>query len=70
MISRDQLKADIDRVDERNIEVLHKIILALAKPASQSESSSRLDQTDPLKGSVTFERDILSPIGDDWSAEQ
>jgi len=24
----------------------------------------------PLKGSVTFEKDILSPVGDEWDADQ
>ena len=69
MITREQLKAEIDLVDETQIEVLHKIIRALIKPVSQSPDEIQTTQTDLLKGSVTFEKDILSPIDEQWSAD-
>lgn len=68
MITRDQLKNEIDRVDESSIEVLHKIILALANPRkSDSAAGLSADQTNPLKGTVVFEKDIVSPLDDAWS---
>ena len=70
MITREQLAADIALVDEANIEVLHKIILALKAPKSQLPADHQRVHGNPLKNSVTFEKDILSPIGEAWSADQ
>ncbi|MEA3644297.1 MAG: hypothetical protein VBE63_30890 [Lamprobacter sp.] len=41
--------------------------LALEALASPSKNAS---MTNPLKGSVTFEKDIVSPIDLDWNAIQ
>jgi hypothetical protein len=71
MITREQLKIEVDSVDDSNIEVLHKIILALSKNDDQliaHPQQSRL--INPLKGSVVFESDLISPIDEVWEAEQ
>jgi len=70
MITREQLKAEVDHVDDGNIEVLHQIILALAKKEVHSGIQPSSNTGNPLKGSVNFEKDIISPIGDEWSAAQ
>jgi len=70
MITRQQLLADIDLVDEANIEVLHKIILALKAAKTLNSTSDRSEHPNPLKNSVTFEKDILAPIGDEWSVDR
>jgi hypothetical protein len=70
MITREQLVADIDLVDDANIEVLHKIILALKAAKTPTQTGERPGHQNPLKNSVTFEKDILSPIDDEWSADR
>lgn len=70
MITREQLSADIALLDEANIEVLHKIILALNAANHQAPAVPSPVQCNPLKDSVTFEADIISPIDAEWNAIQ
>ncbi|PSF37219.1 hypothetical protein C7H19_10890 [Aphanothece hegewaldii CCALA 016] len=70
MINREQLKLEIDSIDERHIEVLHRIILALKQPLLTSTLTEKTSEINPLKGSVTFEHDLVSPIDMSWDAEQ
>ncbi|WP_394752290.1 hypothetical protein [Crenothrix sp.] len=70
MISREQLKHDIDSVNEAHIETLHRIILALKQPLSSVTSVTSPKEPNPLKGSVIFEQDLMTPIGDSWNVEQ
>jgi hypothetical protein len=68
MIDREQLKLEIDSVDDTNIEVLHRIVLALKTP-TLTYSDSQKNYINPLKGSILFEDDIISPIDVIWDAE-
>ena len=70
MITREQLVADISLVDEANIEVLHKIILALQARKTHTRTDALPADGNLLKNSVTFEKDILAPIGDEWSVDR
>jgi hypothetical protein len=70
MINREQLKHEIDSVNEAHIETLHRIILALRQPLSLVTSSALSHEPNPLKDSVIFEQDLLAPIGDLWDVEQ
>jgi hypothetical protein len=70
MISREQLKVEIDSVDDTHIEVLHRIILALKTPNLTPINPTRKSEINPLKGSILFEDDIISPIDATWNAEQ
>ena len=70
MISREQLKLEIDAVDDTHIEVLHQIILSLRTPILTSISSSQERDINPLKNSILFEGDIISPIDITWDAAQ
>ncbi len=70
MITRDQLKTDLDGVAESHFEVLHRIITALKPAVAQGAPVPDGPEENPLKGSVTFENDILSPINELWSAER
>ncbi len=68
MISREQLKLEIDLVDDKNIEILHRIILAL-KADFVIQSKPQKQYINPLKNSIRSERDIISPIDIDWDVE-
>jgi hypothetical protein len=70
MISREQLKLEIDSVDDTHIEVLHRIILSLRTPVLTSVNSSQDSSINPLKNSILFEGDIISPIDTTWDAAQ
>lgn len=63
MLDREQLKNEIDRVSEQNLETLYQIILLFQKlnPAELSDSTVRSVEN-PLKNSITFENDLISPI--------
>jgi hypothetical protein len=68
MINREQLKLAIDLIDDTHLEILHRILLAFRNPHSTSAKFS--GETNPLKGSITFESDIISPIDMSWEVEQ
>ncbi len=70
MISREQLKLEIDSVDATHIEVLHRIILSLRTPILTTTNSDQDNGINPLKNSILFEGDIISPIDLDWDAAQ
>jgi hypothetical protein len=69
MINREQLKLAIDAVDETQLEILHRIILAL-KEANPVLTNTLSYNAYPLKDSVIFEGDIISPIDTVWEAYQ
>ena len=68
MISREQLKLEIDLVDDKNIEILHRIILAL-KADFVTQPQLQKEYINPLKNSIRSERDIISPIDVVWDVE-
>ena len=68
MISREQLKLEIDLVDDRNIEILHRIILAF-KTDLVTQPQLQKEYVNPLKNSIRSEHDILSPIDVVWDAQ-
>jgi hypothetical protein len=70
MIDREQLKLEIDTVDDAHIEILHRIIQAFKQPLLTAVPPTDCNQINPLKGSVIFERDLISPINVSWDAEQ
>ncbi|PZV09910.1 MAG: hypothetical protein DCF22_17790 [Leptolyngbya sp.] len=69
MINREQLKLEIDTIDDAYLEILHRIILALKQPSLTATPLTNLSGVNPLKGSVIFEHDLLSPIDVSWDAE-
>lgn len=71
MITRDQLKVEIDAVDATHIAVLYRIIQALKAKVNDVDSFNpqTLNHQNPLEGSVTFEKDIISPIDVDWAVD-
>ena len=68
MISREQLKLEIDLVDDNNIEILHRIILAL-KTDFVTQPQIQKEYINPLKNSIRSEGDLISPIDVVWDAE-
>ena len=70
MINREQLKLEIDSVDDVNLELLHRLILALKQPLLTSIAIATTSEINPLKGSVIFEQDLMEPIDISWDAEQ
>ena len=68
MISREKLKLEKNSVDDNNNKVLHRIVLALKTP-TLTYSDSQKNYINPLKGSILFEDDIISPIDVIWDAE-
>ena len=70
MISREQLKLEIDSVDDAHIEILHRIIQALKPPTSTNINPPISSEINPLKDSIIFENDLISPIDVSWDAEQ
>ena len=70
MINREQLKLEIDSVDDVNLEVLHRVILALKQPLLTSIAIAITSEINSLKGSIIFEQDLMEPIDISWDAEQ
>ncbi|GBO53673.1 hypothetical protein APA_1621 [Pseudanabaena sp. lw0831] len=70
MISRETLKTAIDTIDDTQLEILHRIILAFSKPIPNTVNHLLPENINPLKGSIVFENDIISPIDLLWEAEQ
>jgi hypothetical protein len=70
MMDREQLKREIDLIDESQIEVLSRIIWALTHSDIEAKSWGRSNSVNPLKDSILFEDDLISPIETSWDAEQ
>ncbi len=70
MTNREQLKLEIDSIDDVYIEILYRIILALKQPLINSVPLPNFSEVNPLKGSIIFEHDLISPIDVSWDAEQ
>ena len=71
MISRETLKTAIDTIiDDTQLEILHRIILAFSKLIPNTVNHPLSENINPLKGSIVFENDIISPIDLLWEAEQ
>ncbi|MDJ0597506.1 MAG: hypothetical protein QNJ37_01480 [Crocosphaera sp.] len=62
MINREQLKREIDSVNDAYLNILYRIIQAFKVPITEDSLPVENNDTNPLKGSVTFEGDLISPI--------
>lgn len=69
MASKAQLKAEIDALDDSRLEVLQRILTLLRAPSPPRTNTAAL-HANPLKDSVLFEADLLSPIEETWDAER
>jgi hypothetical protein len=67
MISREQLKLEIDAVDDKTLNILSQMVMSLKSPTSPEVNWSI---NNPLKNSVIYEGDIISPIDEVWDADQ
>jgi hypothetical protein len=69
MITREQFKAELDSVDDLTIEILHSVMVALQQKVTTSANQIDWESYNPLKNSIIYEDDVLSPINDVWDAE-
>lgn len=67
MISREQLKSEIDTVDDNTLNILSQIVISSKSPISPEVNWS---VNNPLKNSVIYEGDIISPIDELWDVDQ
>ncbi|MGL5033030.1 MAG: hypothetical protein ACRC6M_04420 [Microcystaceae cyanobacterium] len=67
MIGREQLKLEIDRVDDNTLSILSEVVMALKTTTNQELNWS---MNNPLKNSVIYEGDIISPIDEIWDVDQ
>jgi len=72
MTNREQLKLALDSVDDSMINVLNSVLIALNQTMPTSISTSKTDwfANNPLKNSVIYEKDVISPIEEVWDVEQ
>lgn len=70
MITREQFKAELDSVDDLTINILHGVMIALKQKVSTSPNQADWSTNNPLKNSIVYENDVLSPIDEDWDVEQ
>ncbi len=69
MINREQLKNELDSVDDATINILHDVIIALKKNGESSNFLTNWFVNNPLKNSVIYEKDIISPIDENWDVD-
>lgn len=70
MTKREQIKKEIDEISDDYLETLHKIIVALKSEAKIDGTTPASSKDNPLKNSIVFEKDIISPINEAWNADQ
>ena len=68
MITIEQLNSEIEGISPNNMEVLYRIAQLLQSNTKQNNQSSS-EIKNPLKGSITFENDIISPIDGNWEVD-
>ena len=73
MINREQLKQELDSIDDATLNILHHVIMALKQDLTISEPISKNETNwlvnNPLKNSVLYEADIISPINEEWDVD-
>lgn len=70
MTKREQIKKEIDEISDDYLETLHRIIVALKSEAKIGPVTSASFKENPLKNSIVFEKDIISPVDEAWDADQ
>jgi hypothetical protein len=70
MTIREQIKKEIDELSDDYLETLHKIIVALKAGANANSDSIGQYKENPLQNSIVFEKDIVSPINENWEVDQ
>lgn len=73
MINREKLKNELDSIDDATLNILHHVIMALKQDVTISEPISENETNwlvnNPLKNSVLYETDIISPINEEWDVD-
>jgi hypothetical protein len=68
---REQLKLELDTVDDATIAVVHQILLLLKKSENiPLKNTVNWLENNPLKNSIVSETDIVSPIDEVWDVER
>ncbi len=70
MTKREQIKKEIDEISDDYLETLHRIIVALKSEAKIGPVTPASFKENPLKNSIVFEKDIISPVDEAWDAEK
>jgi hypothetical protein len=70
MTRREQLKLELNFVDDATINILHYIVMALKQKVSVSDSETSWLANNPLKNSVIYETDLIAPIDETWDVER
>jgi hypothetical protein len=63
---REKLKLELDSVDDTTINLLYRILMALKQPRTIANNATSWLVNNPLKNSIVYEKDIISPIGEAW----
>ncbi|HOI92561.1 MAG TPA: hypothetical protein PLK28_18810 [Candidatus Rifleibacterium sp.] len=70
MTRREQIKKEIDEISDDYLETLHRIIMALKSDSAATGRPKFPFKGNPLKNSVLFENDLISPVDEAWDADQ
>ncbi len=67
---REKLKIELNRVDDFTINVVYRIVMALKHPIPMANNDISWSVNNPLKNSIIYEKDIISPIDETWDVER
>ncbi|HNX76981.1 MAG TPA: hypothetical protein PLM07_18690 [Candidatus Rifleibacterium sp.] len=70
MTRREQIKKEIDEISDDYLETLHRIIVALKSDSGTTSQPEFKFKGNPLKNSILFESDLISPVDETWNADQ
>ena len=70
MTRREQIKKEIDEISDDYLETLHRIIVALKSDSGANCQPEFPFKNNPLKNSILFENDLISPVDETWDADQ
>lgn len=70
MTRREQIKKEIDEISDDYLETLHRIIVALKSESGAPGQPNFPFRGNPLKNSILFENDLISPVNETWDADQ
>jgi hypothetical protein len=66
---REKLKLELDYIDDFTINVVYRIVMALKHPIPVVNNEISWFANNPLKNSIIYEKDIISPIDETWDVE-
>lgn len=67
--NREIFKKALEQTDDATINLLHSVLMAIHQTPIKTKPPISDSYSNPLKNTITYENDIISPIEENWEME-